>query len=138
METRLTRRPGQAGTRKYVERYGERLVCVRYLYDPENGRRHKTFELIVETVPWQPGARRARRRDEEMVAVRIGYEEADLRVGQNASARSGARNTGSGKCAGSTPSASASPTGSRPINPIVRFRPRSTNRHLPAYRPIYP
>jgi len=79
METRLTRRPGQAGTRKFVERYGDRLVCVRYLYDREKGCRHKTVELIVETVPWQPGARRPRRRDEEMIAVRIGYDEADLR-----------------------------------------------------------
>lgn len=33
METRLTLRPGQPGTRKLVARYGERLVRVRYLYD---------------------------------------------------------------------------------------------------------
>ncbi len=79
METRLTRRRGQAGAKKFVERYGARLVCVRYRYDPENGRRHKTVELIVETVAWAPRARRSRRRDEEMVAVRIGYEETDLR-----------------------------------------------------------
>ena len=79
METRLTRRPAQAGTKKYQQRFGERLVCVRYLYDAENGRRHKTVELIVETVPWQPNARDPRRRDEEMVAVRIGYAETDLR-----------------------------------------------------------
>ena len=79
METRLTRRPGQAGTRKYVARYGDRLVCVRYLYDAETGRRHKTVELIVGTVPWRPRARGARRRDEEMVAVRIAFAEADLR-----------------------------------------------------------
>lgn len=79
IETCLTRRPGQAGTRKFVERYGERLVCVRYLYDLDKGCRHKAVELIVETVPSQPGQRRARRRDEKMIAVRIGYEEGDLR-----------------------------------------------------------
>ena len=79
METRLTRRPGQAGTKKFVERYGDRLVCVRYRYDAKSGRRHKTVELIVETIPWQANARRCRRRDEEMVAVRIGYDETDLR-----------------------------------------------------------
>jgi hypothetical protein len=33
IETRLTLRPGQRGTRKLVERFGERLVRVRYLYD---------------------------------------------------------------------------------------------------------
>ena len=79
METRLTRRPGQAGTKKYLQRYGERLVCVRYLYDAEKGCRHKTIELIVETVPWEPNARRARKQDEEIIIVRIGYEETDLR-----------------------------------------------------------
>ena len=64
---------------KYVKRYGERLVCVRYRYDAEKSCRYKTVELIVETVSWVSRDRRARRRDEEMVAVRIGYEEADLR-----------------------------------------------------------
>ena len=79
METRLTRQPGQAGTKKYLARYGEKLVCVRYLYDSANGCRHKTGELIVETVPWVSRARRSRRRGEKMVAVRVGYEETALR-----------------------------------------------------------
>ena len=79
MEIRLTRRPGQAGTKKFLDRYGERLVCVRYRYDETNACRHKTVELIVETVPWAARSRRARRRDEEMVAVRIAYGETDLR-----------------------------------------------------------
>jgi hypothetical protein len=79
MEIRLTRRPGQPGTRKLLQRFGERLVCVRYRYDEQNHCRHKTVELIVETVPWQTNARRARRRDEEIVAVRIAYAEAELR-----------------------------------------------------------
>jgi hypothetical protein len=79
METRLTRRPGQAGTKKYLARFGERLVCVRYLYDEQNRCRHKTVELIVETVPWEPNARRPRRRDDEIVAVRIAWHETDLR-----------------------------------------------------------
>ena len=56
METRLTLRPGQHGTRKLVERYGERLLRVRYLYDAASGRRLKTVELIVESVPWTPGS----------------------------------------------------------------------------------
>ena len=79
METRLTRRPGQPGTKRFVRRFGERLVCVRYLYDTEKECRHKTIELIVETVPWQPNARRTRRQDEEMVAVRIAWSESELR-----------------------------------------------------------
>jgi hypothetical protein len=81
MEIRLTRRPGQPGTRKLLQRFGERLVCVRYRYDAQNHCRHKTVELIVETVPWRASVRRARRRDEEMVAVRIAYAETELRLG---------------------------------------------------------
>ena len=60
-------------------RYGERLLCVRYRYDATNARRLKTVELIVESVPWRPVLRRPRRRDEELVAVRIAYGEAELR-----------------------------------------------------------
>lgn len=79
METRLTLRPGQRGTKKLGLRFGERLVCVRYRYDPANARRLKTVELIVESVPWKPAQRRQRRRDDEIVAVPIAYAEADLR-----------------------------------------------------------
>jgi len=79
METRLTLRPGQNGTKKLVERYGERLVRVRYLYDPQTQRRLKTVELVVESVPWRAHTRRPRRRNDEIVAVRIAFSEADLR-----------------------------------------------------------
>ena len=79
METRLTLRPGQPGTRKLVARYGERLLRVRYLYDATSGRRLKTVELVVESVPWKTRARSARRRDDDVVYVRIAYGETDLR-----------------------------------------------------------
>jgi hypothetical protein len=80
VETRLTLRPGQNGTKKLLERYGERLVRVRYLYDPATGRRLKTVELIVESVPWAPRQRRPRRRDDEIIAVRIAFQETALRA----------------------------------------------------------
>ena len=79
MQTRLTLRPGQAGTKKLARRYGERLVCVRYRYDEKTERRLKTVELVVESVPWRPAKRRPRRRDDEIVAVRIAYDELELR-----------------------------------------------------------
>ena len=79
METRLTLRPGQNGTKKLVQRYGERLVRVRYLYDAQSGRRLKTVELIIEAVPWHPRPRHPRRHDDEIVAVRIAYQETELR-----------------------------------------------------------
>jgi hypothetical protein len=54
-------------------------VRVRYRYDAERGLRHKTVELVMESVPWQPRPRRSRRRDDEIVAVRIAWHETDLR-----------------------------------------------------------
>jgi hypothetical protein len=79
METRLTLRPGQPGTKKLALRYGERLLRVRYRYDRKNERRLKTVELIVESVPWRPARRRPRLRDEDIVTVSIAYHEVDLR-----------------------------------------------------------
>jgi hypothetical protein len=79
METRATLRPGQKGTRKLVERYGERLVCVRYMYDARASRQYKTVELIVSSAPWQPKPRSLRRRDDDIVAISIVYGEVELR-----------------------------------------------------------
>jgi hypothetical protein len=72
METRLSLAPGQNGTKKLLARYGERLVCVPYRYDLERKLRHKTVELIVETIVWAANRRNPRREAEDMVAVRIG------------------------------------------------------------------
>ena len=52
LKTRLTLEPGANGTKRLVERYGERLVCVRYRYDAERRRRIKTVELIEEEADW--------------------------------------------------------------------------------------
>jgi hypothetical protein len=46
--TRLIRQPGQPGTKRLVEQYGSKPVCVRYRSDDEAGKRYKTVELIVE------------------------------------------------------------------------------------------
>lgn len=54
MRTRLKLKPGQRGTKKLQALYGDRLICVRYRYDAENGRRLKTIELIVEEKAWVP------------------------------------------------------------------------------------
>ena len=82
METRTTLRPGDRGTRKLLERFGKRLVCVRYRYDPVARRRYTTVELIVAEAAWQPVGRkpRANRPPDEMVYVRVGYGEEGLRA----------------------------------------------------------
>jgi hypothetical protein len=48
MRTRLTLPPEQDGAKRLRNRYGERLVCVRYRYDETMKQRWKTVELIIE------------------------------------------------------------------------------------------
>jgi hypothetical protein len=64
--------PDQKGTRRLTERFGDRLVCVRYRTDPESGRRFTTVEILLEerkpTTP-EPTHR----------LVRVGWKEAQLR-----------------------------------------------------------
>jgi hypothetical protein len=52
MRIRLTRRPGQPGTLHEQATYGDKLVCVRYRYDEATHKRHKTVEIITETIDW--------------------------------------------------------------------------------------
>lgn len=54
MRTRLTLRPGERGTKKLLERYGDRLLCVRYRYDDATGRRVKSAEIIVDETEVEP------------------------------------------------------------------------------------
>ncbi len=75
MKSRLNLRPGQRGTKRLVETYGESLLYVRYRYDAERGVRLKTVEIIVEEKPSRP---RSRFREEDLVNVMVGYSEGDL------------------------------------------------------------
>jgi hypothetical protein len=76
MKTLRKLRPGQPGTKKLLEKYGEDLVCVRYRYDSANMKRITTVELIVEVTPWQPQAHRIPMN--KNVCVRIEYGEIEL------------------------------------------------------------
>jgi hypothetical protein len=76
VRTHVTLQPGQKGTKKLCDRYGEQLVCVRYRYDAARHRRLKTVELIVEEVPWRP--ERAARKEAETVGVRVAMHEVSL------------------------------------------------------------
>lgn len=58
MKTRLILKPGQPGTKRLVEKYGDSLLCVRFRYDAEKQQRLKTVELIVERTEWTPPAPR--------------------------------------------------------------------------------
>jgi hypothetical protein len=82
-QVRQTLKPGEPGTRKLADRFGDKLVCVRYRVDAARQRRFTTVELIVDEAPLT--ARRMRPRapsvpdHNPMVGVRIYYREAGLR-----------------------------------------------------------
>jgi len=79
MKTRLILQPGQNGTKKLQLKYGGRLVAVRYRYDADRRLRFKTVELVEEQMPWIPELPEQRSAD-ELVLVRIGFDEVELRV----------------------------------------------------------
>jgi hypothetical protein len=73
MKTRLILKPGQKGTKRLTDKYGDALVCVRYRYDAESRQRLKTVELIEERSDWTPPPPRFDA--ESLVPLRIeGYE----------------------------------------------------------------
>lgn len=54
-----------------------RPLSVRYRYDAERGVRVKRVELVVDEKPWRP---KSRPHENEEVAVRVAYDEIDLRA----------------------------------------------------------
>lgn len=54
MRTRVKLRPGQRGTKRWLEQYGDQLICVRYRYDAGRRRRYTTVESIVAEGDWTP------------------------------------------------------------------------------------
>ncbi len=77
MKTRLNLKPGQRGTKKLTNLYGDQLVCVRYRYDEKTGTRYKTVELIVEKAEWRPKGQRPQ--GASLVALRSNWDEYALR-----------------------------------------------------------
>jgi len=57
MKTHTHLKPGQKGTRRLVEKYGDALLCVRYRYDEIRGVRMKTVEIVVEERPGKAAPR---------------------------------------------------------------------------------
>ena len=64
-------KPGQNGTRRLQEKYGD----VRYRYDEDRGVKLKTVEIIVDEKP----LRHPRYKVDDMVPVAVSYDEAELR-----------------------------------------------------------
>jgi len=73
MKTRVNLKPGQKGTKRLVEQYGDALVCVRYRYDDKSQKQYKTVEIIVSESEWTPPP--AKYPDGAMVPLKIGIKE---------------------------------------------------------------
>jgi len=69
--------PGQHGTKKLVERYGDNLICVRYRYDDQTMTMFKTIELIVDQKPWQMDAKKIPKN--KSISIRVFKDEVELR-----------------------------------------------------------
>lgn len=69
-------KPGQKGTRRLTEQFGEKLLCVRYRYDEIRQVKIKTVEIIVEERPCKP---LLRYRDQDVVAVVVPFADKALR-----------------------------------------------------------
>jgi hypothetical protein len=78
MKTRLILKPGQKGTKRLAEIYGDALLCIRFRYDEETQKRLKTVELIVEKSDWVPPAPKFFA--DTLVPLRIEGYEKDLRA----------------------------------------------------------
>jgi len=77
MQIKACLKPGQNGTKKWSDIYGDRLVSVRYRYDAEKERRYTTIELIVEEGAWKPAKRNdpPLRSMKDRLGIRVvGYE----------------------------------------------------------------
>jgi hypothetical protein len=79
MITQTTLRPGQKGTKRLEQKYGDRLICVRYKLDRTSGRRFTTVELIESEIAPQPSTAQQPIAPSRRLAVRVEYWETDLR-----------------------------------------------------------
>lgn len=77
MKIRARLTPGQKGTKKFVEKYGDALVCVRYRYDAQKRKQYKTIEIVVSESDWTPPP--AKFPDSTLVSLKIEAKETGLR-----------------------------------------------------------
>lgn len=70
-------KPSQPGTKKWLEKYGSDLICVRYRYDCVNKLKIKTIEIIVEQRAYEKKAERIP--GNKLILIRIGFNETGLR-----------------------------------------------------------
>lgn len=81
MEVTKRLNPGMRGAKRYFNRFGERLLYVRYRRDQNTQKRYTTVELIVDEQAIIPQQRNKKLFPlaTENVHVTIGYHETELR-----------------------------------------------------------
>ena len=82
MKVIKTLKPGEQGTRHLLNKYGDRLVCVRYRNGMDGAQRYTTVELVVDSRPVAGNSQpwKAPPRDNTRIAkIRVGYHETELR-----------------------------------------------------------
>ena len=77
MKTRKILKPGQPGTKKWMEKYGDRLFCVRYRYNEASHQKITTIELIVEKNHWKSNSKFIPRN--KIMSLQVDYSERHMR-----------------------------------------------------------
>ena len=77
MKVRRILQPGQPGTKKLLQRYGDNLICVRYRYDDEKMMMFKTIEIIIDNKPWQTDTKKIPKN--KIMSIRIAIDEIESR-----------------------------------------------------------
>jgi len=73
MNIKRTLLPGQAGTKAWLEKYGDNLICVRYRYDKKQKKRLTTVEIAVDENVWEKSGTRIPAN--KIMHIRVSYGE---------------------------------------------------------------
>jgi hypothetical protein len=68
--------PGEAGTKRWIEKFGNNLLCVRYRYDEDSKKKITTVEIAVAETAWIKNPRRIPAN--KIMHLRINYGEIKL------------------------------------------------------------
>ena len=61
-----------------MEKYGDKLVCIRYRYDDQQNEKTKTIELVIERKAWHSKLKWSP--PNKIMFLRIEYGEVHLRI----------------------------------------------------------
>jgi hypothetical protein len=73
MKIRRKLTPGEPGTKKWTQKYGDNLVCVRYRYDEKSSKKITTVEIIVNESVWQKNEQNIPKN--KIMRIRVNYGE---------------------------------------------------------------